>query len=278
MLAPRPRGIRGDPRLGAVRPEFYGPENLWDCINGAAPLYLDYGFRALVAQFYEFDVSGIFGGASQLNALAFTDDGSSVIGMNEQGAMASWSTNAMGLEWEIGPSGDRLALKMLGDEGLIVTSSIDGTLRLSHLDEPGVATAELVGHAGVAPVMASAGELLASGSEEEGGRIRLWDLERLEPYGRPIPATDSDDATAMERRGRRWLIWSFVFCPCHLPISIAVLATIFGGTAVGALVSRNTIGVGVAFGVVYAIGVGIGLRHIRRADTIKACRTGACEI
>jgi hypothetical protein len=33
-------------------PEFYGPENLWDCINGAAALYLDYGFRALVAQYY----------------------------------------------------------------------------------------------------------------------------------------------------------------------------------------------------------------------------------
>ena len=86
------------------------------------------------------------------------------------------------------------------------------------------------------------------------------------------------DAAELERRGRRWLIWSFIFCPCHLPISIAVLAMIFGGTAVGALISRNTIGVGVAFGVVYAIGVAIGLRHIRRADSIKSCQAGACEV
>ena len=33
-------------------PEFYGPENLWDCINGAAVLYLDYGFRSLVTLHY----------------------------------------------------------------------------------------------------------------------------------------------------------------------------------------------------------------------------------
>ena len=92
-----------------------------------------------------------------------------------------------------------------------------------------------------------------------------------------VRAPDAD-ASALERRGRRWLIWSFVFCPCHLPISIAVLAMIFGGTAVGTLISRNTIGVGIAFGVVYVIGVGIGLRHIRRADSIKACRAGSCEI
>ncbi len=32
--------------------EFYGPDTLWDCINGAAGLYLDYGFRSLAAQYY----------------------------------------------------------------------------------------------------------------------------------------------------------------------------------------------------------------------------------
>jgi len=36
----------------AAAPVFYGPENLWDCINGAAALYLDYGFRLVVTAYY----------------------------------------------------------------------------------------------------------------------------------------------------------------------------------------------------------------------------------
>jgi hypothetical protein len=85
----------------------------------------------------------------------------------------------------------------------------------------------------------------------------------------------TDDPVALERRGRRWLIWSFIFCPCHLPWSMAVLAAIFGGSAMGALISRNTIGVGIVFGLIYAIGVAIGFRHIRAA---KRCEDGACRI
>ncbi len=86
------------------------------------------------------------------------------------------------------------------------------------------------------------------------------------------------DPATLERRGRRWLIWSFIFCPCHLPVSMAVLAAVFGGTAMGALISRNTIGVGLAFGVVYAIGVGIGFRHLWAASAAEACSTGDWEI
>ena len=35
----------------AEAPVFYGPENLWDCINGAAAMYLDYGFRLVVTAY-----------------------------------------------------------------------------------------------------------------------------------------------------------------------------------------------------------------------------------
>lgn len=86
------------------------------------------------------------------------------------------------------------------------------------------------------------------------------------------------DPDAVERRGRRWLIWSFIFCPCHLPLSMAVLATIFGGSAFGALISRNTLGVGLVFGAIYAVGVGIGLHHIRKATAGRDCSDGACEL
>ena len=86
------------------------------------------------------------------------------------------------------------------------------------------------------------------------------------------------DSTQREKRGRRWLLWSFIFCPCHLPVSMVVLASIFGGTAIGSVISRNTIRVGVAFGVVYAIGVGIGFRHLRAAAAGKDCAAGDCDI
>ena len=31
-----------------------------------------------------------------------------------------------------------------------------------------------------------------------------------------------------------WMIGAFVFCPCHLPITLAALALLLGGTAAGA--------------------------------------------
>jgi hypothetical protein len=86
------------------------------------------------------------------------------------------------------------------------------------------------------------------------------------------------DPDIRERQGRRWLIWSFIFCPCHLPISMAVFAAIFGGTAFGTLISRNTLGVGLALGAIYAAGVGIGFRHIRAATAGRNCRDGECTI
>ena len=86
------------------------------------------------------------------------------------------------------------------------------------------------------------------------------------------------DPAALERRGRRWLIWSFVFCPCHLPISMAVLAAIFGGSALGAPIDRITLGVGILFGGTYTVGVAIGFRHLRAAAAGKDCSGGTCDV
>ena len=86
------------------------------------------------------------------------------------------------------------------------------------------------------------------------------------------------DPVALERRGRKWLIWSFIFCPCHLPITMAVLAAIFGGSAFGTLISTNTLGVGLIFGAIYAAGVVVGLRHIRAAVAGRNCADASCEI
>lgn len=115
------------------------------------------------------------------------------------------------------------------------------------------------------------------------------DAMRLEPSEEDQPVqtdvtvgapeeTSIADPLAAERRGRRWLIWSFIFCPCHLPVTMGVLAAIFGGSAFGALIGRNTLGVGLVLGAIYAIGVGIGFRHLRAAAAGKDCSGGACEV
>ena len=94
--------------------------------------------------------------------------------------------------------------------------------------------------------------------------------------------TDAIERTVVpadpEKRGRKWLAWSFIFCPCHLPLSMAVLGFIFGGTAFGALVSRNTLGVGIAFGAIYAVGLAIGFRHIRAATKDIDCSGEDCVV
>ena len=94
-----------------------------------------------------------------------------------------------------------------------------------------------------------------------------------------IPSANVVDvAKEQERTGRRWLMWSFIFCPCHLPLTMAVLGVIFGGSAFGALISRNTLGVGIVFGLIYAIGLAIGFHHLRRATRGIDCSDGQCDI
>ena len=88
----------------------------------------------------------------------------------------------------------------------------------------------------------------------------------------------ADDARALERRGRRWLLWSFLFCPCHLPLTMAVLAAVFGGTAFGALLAANTVTVGVVLGLVYVAGVAVGFRHLRAATRGYDCSGDTCTI
>jgi WD40 repeat protein len=115
------------------------------------------------------------------------ENGTNLVALNDQGAMASRSIAAHEREWELDASGDLQGFELL--DGGLVTSSLDGTLTISDLDDPTTPRVELIGHAGEVRSMAAVGNLLAGGSEVE-GRVRLWDLETPEPFGRPIPAAD----------------------------------------------------------------------------------------
>lgn len=80
-------------------------------------------------------------------------------------------------------------------------------------------------------------------------------------------------ATDLERRGRWWLLASFLACPCHLPITLAVLGTVLGGTAAGVALRQHTVIAGLVIAAVWLAGTARGLLLVRRAEREGfACR------
>jgi hypothetical protein len=70
---------------------------------------------------------------------------------------------------------------------------------------------------------------------------------------------------ALENRGVLWLIAAFVFCPCHLPLTLAWGGMLLAGTAAGALLRSHPVAAGVLVTLVWAAGTWRGLRLLRTA-------------
>jgi len=73
------------------------------------------------------------------------------------------------------------------------------------------------------------------------------------------------DPRALENRGMAWMIGAFIFCPCHLPITLSALALLLGGTAAGALLREHPIAAGVAVTMLWVAGTARGYSLVRRA-------------
>lgn len=78
----------------------------------------------------------------------------------------------------------------------------------------------------------------------------------------------------LERRGRAWLLWSFLLCPCHLPLTLGVLVAVAGGTTVGGLLRDNLFAAGVVVTATWLAGTGYGLSLVRRAERSR----GSCPL
>ncbi len=92
----------------------------------------------------------------------------------------------------------------------------------------------------------------------------------------PAPVTlraDTTNAIQLERRGRAWLLWSFLLCPCHLPLTLSVLGTVLASTSVGVGLREHTWLAGTIVTAGWILGTGYGLRLIRRAERAN----GACD-
>jgi hypothetical protein len=82
----------------------------------------------------------------------------------------------------------------------------------------------------------------------------------------PLPTIDVGVAPRLERRGRAWLLWSFLLCPCHLPLTLAVLTTVLAGTSMGALLRDHTVVAGAVITAAWVLGTGYGFVLIRRSQ------------
>ena len=82
------------------------------------------------------------------------------------------------------------------------------------------------------------------------------------------------EAINLEKRGRWWLVLSFLACPCHLPITLAVLGTVLAGTSFGVVVRDHAWLAGAVVTAVWALGTGYGLRLVSRAEKAN----GACPV
>ena len=81
-------------------------------------------------------------------------------------------------------------------------------------------------------------------------------------------------APTLERRGRAWLLWSFLLCPCHLPLSLAALTTVLAGTSVGVVLRDHVWVAGSLISAAWIFGTGYGLRLVRQAERAG----GACPV
>ena len=78
------------------------------------------------------------------------------------------------------------------------------------------------------------------------------------------------DSRTLENRGMAWMIGAFVFCPCHLPITLAMLALLFGGTAAGVALRAHPYIAAAIVTLLWAAGTWRGYHLIRRAQKVRA--------
>ena len=81
----------------------------------------------------------------------------------------------------------------------------------------------------------------------------------------PASATASASQAALENRGMAWMIGAFIFCLCHLPITLAALALLLGGTAAGVVLRAHPYWAATIVTLLWAAGTWRGYRLIRSA-------------
>jgi mercuric ion transport protein len=75
-----------------------------------------------------------------------------------------------------------------------------------------------------------------------------------------------------ENRGLAWLLGGFVFCPCHLPLTLWAIAGLLSGTAAGALLRDHAYVAGTAITTIWIAATWRGVRYFRAARVCEVTR------
>lgn len=97
----------------------------------------------------------------------------------------------------------------------------------------------------------------------------------LETQGMPPSYITNAPTTltpTLERKGRAWLLWSFLLCPCHLPLSLGALGLVLGGTSVGTLLRDHAWIAGTIITLTWLAGTAYGFSLIKKSQKFN----GAC--
>jgi hypothetical protein len=78
----------------------------------------------------------------------------------------------------------------------------------------------------------------------------------------------------MEARGVLWIVAAFLFCPCHLPLTLGLAALLLAGTTAGALLNSHPLAAGGLVSLVWSIGTWRGFHLLRAARRCAAAGTG----
>jgi hypothetical protein len=78
-----------------------------------------------------------------------------------------------------------------------------------------------------------------------------------------LPGGPPSAVPSTSNRGLTWVIGSFLFCPCHLPLTLGLAATLLAGTAAGALLRQHPVTAGIAITLVWSLGTARGLWLLR---------------
>lgn len=70
-----------------------------------------------------------------------------------------------------------------------------------------------------------------------------------------------------EHKGMAWVIGAFLICPCHLPLTLGLAATLLSGTAAGVLLRDHPYVAGAVVTTMWLAGTWRGIHHFRSART-----------
>jgi hypothetical protein len=79
---------------------------------------------------------------------------------------------------------------------------------------------------------------------------------------------DEEGVKQAENRGIAWVVGAFLLCPCHLPLTLGLAATLLAGTGVGAALRGHLVLAGAVIALAWLAATWHGLYLLHSARTL----------